>query len=239
MTEAEWLACEDPVSMLEHLGEKVSDRKLRLFAVWCCRSIWQYMRKKRSRKNVEVTERFLEGLAGDAELHAAYTAATTAFEETPENTIENHITLVASVVAVNNVEEAISEARYVAGVIADKAVYGDYPIGITDETQAACAARFTTEQARQCRVLRCVIGNPFLPITPDPAWRAPSVLSVAQAAYDERVMPAGELDGVRLAVLADALEEAGCTNAHILLHLCSPGPHARGCWPLDLILGQQ
>jgi len=50
--------------------------------------------------------------------------------------------------------------------------------------------------------------------------------------YDER-----QFDG--MPVLADALEEAGCTTAEIL-HLCrQPGEHVRGCWIVDLILGKQ
>jgi hypothetical protein len=46
----------------------------------------------------------------------------------------------------------------------------------------------------------------------------------------------GLLDPDRLPILADALEEAGCDNADILGHLRGPGPHWRGCWPLDLLL---
>jgi hypothetical protein len=42
----------------------------------------------------------------------------------------------------------------------------------------------------------------------------------------------------RLPILADALEEAGCTDADILAHCRGPGPHARGCWVVDLILGK-
>jgi hypothetical protein len=41
-----------------------------------------------------------------------------------------------------------------------------------------------------------------------------------------------------LPVLADALEEAGCTDADLLGHLRGPGPHVRGCWALDLLLGK-
>jgi hypothetical protein len=51
-------------------------------------------------------------------------------------------------------------------------------------------------------------------------------------------MPSGELDKGRLPILADALEDAGCTNADILDHLRGPGPHVRGCWPVDLILSK-
>ena len=41
-----------------------------------------------------------------------------------------------------------------------------------------------------------------------------------------------------LAVLADALEEAGCTNSDILDHCRKPGEHVRGCWVVDLVLGK-
>src|SRR5262249_27906398 len=79
-------------------------------------------------------------------------------------------------------------------------------------------------------LIRDIIGNPFRPVTLNPTWRTPAVTSLAQAAYDERHLPSGELDTQRLAILADALEEAGCTSAEILDHLRSPGPHVRGCW---------
>jgi len=52
-------------------------------------------------------------------------------------------------------------------------------------------------------------------------------------------MPSGRLDKTRLAILADALEETGLTNADILDHLRGPGPHYRGCWSVDLILGRE
>jgi hypothetical protein len=61
---------------------------------------------------------------------------------------------------------------------------------------------------------------------------------LAQAAYEDRHLPAGTLDDTRLLILADALEEAGCSDAAILGHLRGPGPHVRGCWVLDLILGK-
>jgi hypothetical protein len=38
--------------------------------------------------------------------------------------------------------------------------------------------------------------------------------------------------------LANALEMADCTNAVILKHCREPGPHVRGCWALDLVLGK-
>ena len=62
--------------------------------------------------------------------------------------------------------------------------------------------------------------------------------ALALAAYDERALPGGALDNVRLSVLADALEEAGCDEA-VFGHLREKGPHVRGCWVIDLILGKE
>jgi hypothetical protein len=61
---------------------------------------------------------------------------------------------------------------------------------------------------------------------------------LAEAAHDNRLLPSGELDQTRLAVLADALEEASCTDAQLLRHLRSEGPHYRGCFVVDAILGR-
>jgi hypothetical protein len=94
-------------------------------------------------------------------------------------------------------------------------------------------------------MLRCVFAAPSLRakrrwIPARRIWNHASIIpKLAQAAYDDRELPSGHLDPARLAVLADALEEAGCTNADILSHCRSPGPHVRGCWVVDLILGKE
>ena len=62
---------------------------------------------------------------------------------------------------------------------------------------------------------------------------------VGRDTVDERSLPRGELDVTRLAILADALEDAGCTDEVILNHLRSPGPHIRGCFVLDLLLDKR
>jgi hypothetical protein len=87
-------------------------------------------------------------------------------------------------------------------------------------------------------ILRDVFGNPFSPVSLAPAWLTPTILALAQAAYDNCTLPAGTLDPAPLAVLADALEDAGCTDAELLGHLRGPGPHVGGCWAVDLLLGK-
>jgi hypothetical protein len=57
------------------------------------------------------------------------------------------------------------------------------------------------------------------------------VLGLAWAANDERRLEA-------LPVLADALEDAGCTDRALLGHCRSGLRHVRGCWAIDLLLGR-
>jgi hypothetical protein len=109
------------------------------------------------------------------------------------------------------------------------AVWGVEAIGSTVQQSAVIRRGY-------CDLLRCIFGNPFRPVALDPVLITPTVTNLAAAAYEERALPSGQLDSTCLAVLADALEEAGCDNADILTHLRGPGPHVRGCWAVDLCL---
>jgi hypothetical protein len=88
---------------------------------------------------------------------------------------------------------------------------------------------------RATHAIQEIIGNPFLPLpTPSAAilnWNSGTVVKLAQAVYDEGAFH-------RLPILADALEDAGCSDQEILGHLRGPGPHVRGCWAIDLLLGK-
>ncbi len=88
------------------------------------------------------------------------------------------------------------------------------------------------ERAAQVERLRDVVGNPYRAVVGLTSWQTPSVLGVAVSIYE----------GQRwedLPILADALEDAGCTDAGLLDHLRGPGPHVRGCWAVDLVLGRE
>jgi hypothetical protein len=87
-------------------------------------------------------------------------------------------------------------------------------------------------------LLHDIFGNHFRPVSIEPVLLTTTVMNLASAAYEERALPSGEFDTARLAILADALEEAGCANADILNHLRGPGPHVRGCWVIDLLIGK-
>jgi hypothetical protein len=107
---------------------------------------------------------------------------------------------------------------------------------------ASVAGGLPPSRPDQAHLLRCILGP--LPFRPPPAiepawlgWNGGLVPRLAEAAYEERTLPEGTLDPARLAILADALEDAGCTDNAILDHLRGPGPHVRGCWAVDLVLG--
>jgi hypothetical protein len=114
-----------------------------------------------------------------------------------------------------------------------------WPERAADWARGLAQTRSTVQKERRATLARCIFGNPFRRMTPDPASLSPTVQALALAAYEDRLPRSTELDPTRLAILADALEEAGCTDTHLLDHLRSPGPHVRGCWPVDLVLGRR
>ena len=245
MTDTEWLACTDAQPLLDFLRDsgKLSERKARLFAVACAHHVWPWLLDERSRKAVEVSERYAEGLVGRKALNAVRREAFAASKSPLPSSCyrgyargSEHAAVVALNVCMNTKRYGCQElTRATAGCASSLVahVLGD--------------AAEPTERKAQCDLLRCLFGSPFCPTPFALAWLTPSVISLAVGAYEDRAvgayedrsLPSGELDGACLAVLAAALEAAGCDNADLLNHLRGPGPHVRGCWPVDLILGKE
>jgi hypothetical protein len=74
-------------------------------------------------------------------------------------------------------------------------------------------------------------GRPSYPTTADPSWLTSTVTTLARQMYESR-------DFGPIPILADALQDAGCDHPDILAHCRGDGPHVRGCWVVDLILGK-
>jgi hypothetical protein len=247
LNEGGWLAARSPTRLLVYLRRDgktsltlAGRRRLRLFACSCCRRI-DHLLPPEGRTAVEVAERFADGRAGKAELREIYAAAVRAqarawqeaealrraraAADTTPLALATHRACLASAMLVST--RSISQvarmvAQYAAEALGEACTGGPAP---------APAA----EKRHQADLLRDLFGNPFrLPPVIDPSWRRwndGTIPRLAGAIDEERAFD-------RLPVLADALEEAGCADADLLGHLRGPGPHARGCWALDRVLGQ-
>jgi hypothetical protein len=212
-----------------------SNRKWRLFVCACCRRVWPHT-KKPWQKVVEVMEEFSDGLATKAQASKVIAAAGHLEDNwrTPASCLRDtlHILRMTDVnVAARSAMRAVE--------------YGGIPPRKKRLPRGEQARQ--VEEAAQVALLRDVFGHfpvtypkwRWTPVPIDPVCRTPTVVALAQAAYELRALPSGELDLIRLGILADALEEAGCTDQPLLDHLRGPGPHVRGCWALDLVLGKE
>lgn len=245
MTETEWLACEDLVPMLEFLRGKVSDRKLRLFAVACCRRIWQLLENESSQQTVQTAEQYADRMVGQEQLETVRTAADTARRQAgldarlqdmgqPGNYWKMWMArATVMTAAVNAYEAAEQTARSVTETIHD--LHADNTPHLEEVAKARTKIKRRsgrTELKELSVLLREIFGNRFRPVIVDPSWQIANVVAIAQAIYDERAFD-------RLPILADALEDAGCTSANVLDHCRGGGEHVRGCWAVDLLLGKK
>lgn len=226
MTEREWLDCTDPKPMLEYLQGNASDRKSRLFACACCRSIWRMLIDERSRRAVEIAELFADRRVTDKDRQAARKAAQ-----------DRNLPYVAPLVAFRNgdfIRTAIRCAEGALNLPRDAATLQQYKITPGDQ-EAAFAAYTAAELAEkeiQARLVREVFNNPFRQMIVERPWLTSTVTTLAAAIYNDRAFH-------QMPVVADALEDAGCTNEAILNHCRQPGVHVRGCWVIDLLLGKE
>jgi hypothetical protein len=198
---------------------KLSPRKIRLFAVGCCRRVWPFLVDDRSRKAVEVAEGYADRLVDESERASAEAAASEAARASP---------MFAALASKMTIAKKVPVHRVVIYTPVDL-------VNRPEDTQA--------RNCEQAHLLRDLFGPwLFRPVTLSPSvrtWNDGCVVKLATAIYEERSLPEGTLSSVRLRVLADALEDAGVTGPDILGHLRQQrGVHVRGCWAIDLLTGR-
>jgi len=213
-----WVESAKPEWILKAIRSTVSDRKLRLFAVSCCRRVLHQVGHE-WHAAVEAAESFAEGTVTREQL--ARTRRRLAY---------NHRTIIES----DNGEISAAKAAVLAALSRQPFQFALDAASLSALSMYRCTeedADLAAEQQWQADCLRELVCNPFLPVVLDPRWQTSAVVALAQAIYDDQSFE-------RLPVLADALEESGCNNGEMLAHLRGRGPHVRGCWPVDRILGK-
>lgn len=253
MTEADWVAGADVRRMLEFLigvnavaGTPIgyrdsfpscrgSQRKLRLFACACYHRLASHFNEGRALMAVHIAERFADGDATEADL-----AATHEWLRLPLAEMEPRWRLArdAERERLRPSHDGLALALQTTRPLAPQAAYyasGNAHLSLeVFEHGVADSSGSLREQQAQATLLHCIFGSKLA--TPEPlvpavlSWNDATVAKLAQSIYDDRAFD-------RLPILADAWEEAG-GDADVLAHLRHAGPHARGCWAVDLILGK-
>jgi hypothetical protein len=233
VTEADWLASTDPVPMLVYLRGRPSDRKLRLFAVACCRRIWHLLTDPRSRRAVEVVEDYADGTVGDDELRLAVIGADSVAEGRVASATEV-ADLALATAALAALNATARDAMRAADYAAANAAAATFHAATAAQAASAAAVR-AVERRGQAELLVEVFGNPFRHPSVAPelfAWSDGMLPRLAQTIYEEKSFE-------RMPILADALEDASCDNLDLIDHCRREDEHIRGCWAVDLLLGKE
>jgi hypothetical protein len=212
------------------LAEIVPFRKMRLFCCALVRRVWPLLSDPRSRRAIETAELFADSLVEPRELLADWSEAcmvvpTGYGRESVGRTPVHDAAAAATCAALPNVVPPVLQAPNLPSSSGPS--FREVITYVRNCTPAADPDR-QVEKA----LLDCVFGDLSRPAAFDPAWRTDTTVGVARFIYDERAF-----DG--LPVLADALEEAGCTDPAVLGHCRGGGEHTRGCWVVDLLLDRR
>jgi hypothetical protein len=239
MTEAEWLASDDRRALVNHVAgdpavkadparKREHDRKLQLLGVACVRRVAEHL-TERGRAALALAERLADEEVSPAERNAA-------LENLGDGSLRprRRRKLESIFSADDRVEHATAGLIHL--LIEPQGVQIEAIVrDLLAADQATVVARIggvgRTEQAAQAALARDVFGNPFRPIAHNPSWLTSTAVSLAGGIYADRAFD-------RLPILADALQDAGCDDVDVLGHCRGPGPHVRGCWFVDLILGK-
>ncbi|HLW66160.1 MAG TPA: hypothetical protein VKS79_12685 [Gemmataceae bacterium] len=213
MSSSRWDRTSDNFSMWRMLDGYATDRKLELFCCACCDRLLADLPEAAFHHAIQCLEAFADDLNEMSALFDAHERAKIVHQRVRPNVMTVEPGDVISDAANPHSVHDLHYARRVGG-----------RTGV-----------ITDDRRLQIRLLRDIFGNPFRPIAINPAWltwRDGTVGKLAQTIYDDRRFDL-------LPILADALQEASCTNGEILQHCHAPGPHVRGCWVVDLLLGKE
>jgi hypothetical protein len=223
VTEAEWLAARRVVELDLYRGAKGRHRKWRLFAVACARQALALAPDPRLDALADAAEQFADGALSWEEVKRSRRVLPRVRKELSGGPFGPHEVKYKVLHALDRASRRDAVKTFRA---AEHARYAFAALSRPDWD-----AGHQRAEGLHVALARDIFENPFRKVAFKAMWRTHTTLGVATRIYEGREFSA-------MPILADALEDAGCTDVDILPHLRSPGPHARGCWALDLILGK-
>jgi hypothetical protein len=221
VTEVEWLAL-DRVNTphMDWLRRRGSRRQFFLAAAAWARQVEDRMTGPRFRDLLPAVEAYADGSRTADELTRQVRRAEDVYYERTEELQRVGLSPTAAVrqLAADVVALQAADPRdaWIVAINALKAAGGVGKNGL---------------RSQQAAVLHDIFGNPFRPVAFNTTWRSATAVGLAETMYAAR-------DFAAMPILADALEEAGCDTSDVLAHCRGPGPHVRGCWVVDLVLGR-
>jgi hypothetical protein len=250
MSEAEWLEVNDSRPMLAFLKGKASDRKLRLVACASCRRFWDDIEKPVHRQKITTAEKYADGAITEKK-YLKVCPANAPTQPRNRRTLGELLFFATNALGWPDSEQPYLDIDESGQVISRPWETGEYMVRYTLRATMLAAEVIATrnvgpgveagtrlfKQARQveyvsqAHLLRDIIRNPFRPVSLDPSWLTSTVVSLATGIYADSAFD-------RSPILADALQDSGCQNDELLNHHRGPGPHCKGCWALDLLLGK-
>jgi hypothetical protein len=229
VTEVEWLAATNSEELLRGFRAGAAHRKLLLLACGCCRRKWFEISDTALRQKVALAERYADGRITEEEFFQ--TVRDVQLSPTNHPVVSNLRTAVLSLGALHHDHSPASIVEIVLR-IAEAAGYADAGSTLRNPRRSIHFRRARErELAAQAVLVRDVFGNPFRTVAFAPEWRTDTAVALAQQMYDSREFSA-------LPILADALQDVGCADEDVLNHCRGNGPHVRGCWVVDRVLGR-
>jgi hypothetical protein len=223
MTEAEWLGHAVPGLMLRHLGEGVSERKFRLFACNCVELVWRCQLQQEVPVPLEFAWGAADGSVGESEVEAVAPSPPRPRPGAEDRLAEWHAARVLESAFRPKGRDAAAQVRHGAEAVA---------VQVAQDNKQDTARASQASRTALAVFLRDIFGNPFRPVTFSPSWRTDTARALAGQMYESRDFSAAP-------ILADALQDAGCDCALVLDHCRGLGPHVRGCWVVDRVLGKE
>jgi len=218
MNSDEWINCIEPHSMLVECNARRNKRKVRHYFVACCLKARKRLPSSMALELISECGLYADGVLSAKrlkEIRVKYENELDFFNKRTSNRIT-----------------ASLGDRYTTALLC-KRLFTNDPPAYNFSTEIAWL--FPEPQRKsvfkwQSNVVREIFPNPFQSV---PVFRkGRDVIAIAEGIYSS-----SQFD--TMPILADALEDAGCNNEHILTHCRNPhAVHVRGCWVVDLVLGK-